>query len=1316
MNVIGKKILYGMFAFSCLSAFAAPSPVALSNIPLYAGGGTLHPNLLLDLSVEFPTVKSAYTNSNDYDRSVEYLGYFNAKKCYVNGTSKIFIKDKNNNTINRTVSVSDLTSGYFSVSQNADVNHECPASTSFSGNFMNWASSSSTDMLRLALTGGDRVVDTSTQTILQRAYLYPGIYNSSNFQKKIVKASGNMSAPAAVTPYNVTTLYILNCDNKIFFSDANASGGCTTQRTYPNNTASTDIQLDITTDRVLGEFLARVQVCDSSENTTRTDLCLQYPNGSYKPVGNMQRNQNSMRFGAFSYLMDNTQGRVGGVLRAPLKYVGSKQYQASNAFVEEPNNRPEWDANTGIFFANPENDATGNSGVINYLNKFGRTGTPGTYKTYDTLSELYYESIRYLQGQQPTPQAISGVTDAMKDNYPISTTWVDPIEASCQKNYIITIGDVNTWNDLYVPGNTRTNAYRAARPADVASSALPALNVMTQTGIIASMESTPNFGNSTPDATLSNLATANTGTGNATFYIAGLAYWAHTNDIRLDKPVRVTSFSIDVDEGGNGNLDNTPRGIQPRRSSLYLAAKYGGFIDKNIDANPFKTFDSDNKTVITNNMEWTSTPTGTDPYNYFLASRPANMIAAINNIFQTVTASGGSFSGVGISSTSNSENPFVYEPGFNADRWSGDLYKRSATAASTDAPLWDAGVILTGDVTKNISPTNPATRKIYTSIVQVDGSLKTVPFTWNSGSNFSAANQLILNTNPNTSTVDNKASDRIDYLRGVRTLELGKSKDANGNDLGIFRARDDKTGALGDIINSAPLFYGAPAKNISDTGYSTFYATYANRQKAVYVGANDGMLHAFSADDGTELFAYVPNVLIPKLSQLTNPYYQHRAYVDGKMTIREAQVSGSWKTVLISGMGSGAKGVFALDVTNPANFAGNSGALWEFSDVNDSDMGYILNPPIVSKFLTGSAAGVPTYANFVIVSSGYNNYDSTPTATGTGAIFVLSLDKKPGDPWVLNTNYFKVLTPTTNSAAKNGLGTPTVVVDPNGAAQYVYVGDLQGVLWRINFTFGALSTNKATATKIFTAISPNTGNPQPITAQPRAVYGPAGGYIIYFGTGKYLESYDVATSNFDVSSYYAVLDTTYNADVVTGRSQLEPRTLSVSGQGFSISGNSFTYGTVSGTKKGWYMDFYNSKVTGERVVTSTAISGSTLFFNSLILSSDPCSSGSGRQYQLDAFTGLLTQDANGVSTPTGLLSTIGLLTSPIVIISSTSVSDRDSVGTRRGVTKQFARSSGTGGAAGSSVISSSNDVSGRLGRISWRELQDWQELKNDANK
>jgi type IV pilus assembly protein PilY1 len=1296
-KLISQLICSGLL-FTHIGVFAvAPPIVGLSSTPLYSGGGNVHPNLLLNLSVEFPTVKAAYNNASDYNKSIDYIGYFNFKKCYVNGTTKTYSKNKTGGAITpRVAGYSDMTNGYFSILKDADTNHEC-GGDSFSGNFMNWASSSSIDMLRLALTGGDRVTDSSTQTVLQRAFLYSGFYNSGGyFKRKIVSVSTTMSAPIAVTPFDTSTLYVTNCDNKILFSDSNASGSCApVTRTLPTNT-SADSWLDITTDRDLGEYLVRVQVCDANEKTTRIDLCMQYPNGNYKPVGQMQRNQNNVRYGAFGYLMDQTNTRQGGVLRAPLKYVGSKQYKAANSFIEEANDRQEWDASTGVFAINSESDATGNSGVINYLNKFGRTGV---YKGYDPISELYYESIRYLQGRQPTPEAIASMTPAMQDNFQTVTSWVDPIEASCQKNYTITIGDANTHQDKYIPGNNRTGTGDTARAADTATSQWPAFNVMTQTAKVAALESTSTYGNSAPVAALAAMDTANTGSNGGTFYMAGAAYWANTNDIRLDKPVRVKTYAIDVDENGNGSIDNASRSnTAPRRSQLYLAAKYGGFNDANADGNPFKTGTVDGKTLLTNNTEWAS-GNGTDPDNFFLASNPAKMIAAIAKIFQTVATSGGTLSGIGISSTKSSDNPYIYVPGFDPERWSGSLKKKSGLTLNPPT-IWDAGAILTGSPTPTPSP---GARKIYTAKVAADGSLSTIDFVWNSGANFNSADQTALNTNPHTNIVDNLADMRINYLRGDRSLET---------DAGGFRIRSS---VLGDIVNSAPVYYGAPAKNISGPGYSTFYTANAGRQQAVYVGANDGMLHAFDAGSGTELFSYVPNALISKLNMLTDPYYSHQSYVDGKISVKDTQINGTWKTLLLSGMGSGNKGVFALDVTNPANFSAGLGAIWEFTDKNDSDMGYLLSPPLIAKFRTGTSAGQPTYGNFAVISSGYNNFDTSDVnATNKrGSLFLLSLDKAPNAAWVSGSNYFKLNTDTASTyvdiSKKNALAAPNVVYGADGAVSYAYAGDLQGNLWRFVFTSGSLTTSIASSKPIFTAKT-SAGITQPITVQPKIVFAPGGGYIITFGTGKYVETFDISTANYNTSSYYGILDTTYNADAVTGRSQLELRTATASGAGFTLTGNSFSYGTTTGTKKGWYFDYSDSATTGERSVTEGAIAGQFLFFNSLLLSSNPCSGGSGKMYQIDLLTGL----SDGV---TGTSSTIGLLNSPIVFNISTTVGDRNATGTRRTVTKQTVITTGTGSSTGESTTSTSTpDQASKTGRLSWRELQNWQELRKDANK
>ncbi len=203
------KIIRGLVALvalgwvAVLGAASSVPTVAISTVPLYGRSQNIHPNLMLSLSVEFPTTGTAYRGA--YNNAKTYLGYFNATKCYTY----------------------DDTNGWFAISGDATSDtHEC--SGKFSGNFMNWAASSAIDEFRMAMTGGDRVVDTTTQTVLQRAVLRSDFFrNGSYFPVKTINANNNGSAPSAVTPFNWSTLYIASCGNHIFFADQD----------YGNNTS-----------------------------------------------------------------------------------------------------------------------------------------------------------------------------------------------------------------------------------------------------------------------------------------------------------------------------------------------------------------------------------------------------------------------------------------------------------------------------------------------------------------------------------------------------------------------------------------------------------------------------------------------------------------------------------------------------------------------------------------------------------------------------------------------------------------------------------------------------------------------------------------------------------------------------------------------------------------------------------------------------------------------------------------------------------------------------------------------------------------------
>lgn len=103
-----------------------------------------------------------------------------------------------------------------------------------------------------------------------------------------------------------------------------------------------------------------------------------------------------------------------------------------------------------------------------------------------------------------------------------------------------------------------------------------------------------------------------------------------------------------------------------------------------------------------------------------------------------------------------------------------------------------------------------------------------------------------------------------------------------------FRVRSS---LLGGIINSNVVYWGAPSKGFSGTGYAAFATTYASRTPTVCTGANDGMLHAFNANTGAELFGFIPSWLGPKLSALSDPTFatSHQTYVDAPIAVGEAQ-------------------------------------------------------------------------------------------------------------------------------------------------------------------------------------------------------------------------------------------------------------------------------------------------------------------------------------------------------------------------------------------------------------------------------------------
>ncbi|MES2758770.1 MAG: PilC/PilY family type IV pilus protein [Pseudomonadota bacterium] len=592
-------------------------------------------------------------------------------------------------------------------------------------------------------------------------------------------------------------------------------------------------------------------------------------------------------------------------------------------------------------------------------------------------------------------------------------------------------------------------------------------------------------------------------------------------------------------------------------------------------------------------------------------------------------------------------------------------------------PLWDAGAVLTGVPEASLPPRPlPQARQIYTVLRNADGSSSSIPFQWNE---LGAEPRSWLDS-------DGLGEARVAFLRGDRRREIGQPE-------GVFRRR---TSILGDSMHSTPLLVGAPSRSVQGPGYEGFYERHKGRVAAIYFGANDGMLHAFDARDGVELFAYIPNALIPAISQLSDPDYRHRAYVDASAGQGEALLSGGWRSVLVSGMGGGARGVFALDVSDPAAFEAGERALWEFTERDDPAIGHVSEAPLIAKVRVGVKDSVPQYRFFAVVPSGAGS-------EADGALFLLALDKPASQRWQRDVNYFRLDAPAALPGQPNALGQPVLVRIADGSVRYAYAGDAQGGMWRFD-----LSETLFSSGLLFEARD-DAGRRQPIIHAPRVVMAPAGGYLILFGT-----TVNQDPTDFVEQSFYAVKDSAASPiDTVNGRRELARRTLSGEAH-YTVEGEEFDYAGAR-ARKGWYFDFPHAATDGEHLAASPVLAGRTVLISTIVPGDDPCAVPSNRTYVLDTLTGFpFNPSGEALSgSITGELTKRTARTLPVVLelgaISAAPTPTRGARVTRKLVIVHLQRE-------GAAPAVQHVDVSVSAGRISWREIANWQELHEAAKK
>ena len=597
---------------------------------------------------------------------------------------------------------------------------------------------------------------------------------------------------------------------------------------------------------------------------------------------------------------------------------------------------------------------------------------------------------------------------------------------------------------------------------------------------------------------------------------------------------------------------------------------------------------------------------------FFNAKNAQQLAEAVVSSLADFTDAAGTGTGVGMAGAQLSvTNQYAYKTSFETGLW-GDLKKYTldittgvlpidANGNPLSPPIWSAVTQLdaqgagTGWDTK---------RRIIT---RNDATNAAVPFRL---ANLSAAQKASLNAGWSSVSPQPTSQLVLNYLRGDRSNE--------GIDTTNFRPRAH---LLGPIAYSGAVPVGPPSLPYTDgtnPGYDEFKSTYASRAPAVYVGAGDGMVHAFddtAANGGKETWAYIPKAMYIggdpndsahapapafQLGALTFrrggiPLYSNKFYVNATPRIWDVDFTNTnvpntsgpppsgndWRTLLVGGLGAGGRAIYALDVTNPvaltdteAAVASSGRALWEFTENN---LGYVFDQPTLVKTYR--------YGWVVLVTSGYNN------PGGKGFLYVLNpsngaLLKKlalPGD--------------TGTDTAPTGLSTIRAFVlsrkDPY--VLQAYGGDLNGNVWR--FDLSNADDSKWKVEKIAHLTDPN-NKVQPITTGVRIEIDQNNNVdrYIFVGTGKLLDQPDLPDTSV-INSLYVIKDGTRTTPEPAPGTPYSRANLN------AVDGSAIGGFATSPTGRGWYQDALSPD---QKIVTDVYADVNIVVYAFSYPSADPC--------------------------------------------------------------------------------------------------------------
>ncbi len=439
--------------------------------------------------------------------------------------------------------------------------------------------------------------------------------------------------------------------------------------------------------------------------------------------------------------------------------------------------------------------------------------------------------------------------------------------------------------------------------------------------------------------------------------------------------------------------------------------------------------------------------------------------------------------------------------------------------------------------------------------------------------------------------------------------------------------------SLGDIINSTPVIIDPPTHYYPFNNYAAFRTSQAKRNTIIYVGSNDGALHAFKLDDGVEQWRFYPNSILAKLNEASDPTknmcsaeFCHRYLVDGSPIAADIYDGSKWKTVLMTGLRRGGAAYFALDVTggrpfdavavDPLNPDNRVKYLWQFTD---SQLGQTWAQPEVYR------AGVKSSTDTVWAVYWGSGYAEDVLNQPNKQAYLYGVEANDAsvplwkDATGVATNRIKL--PSAASTLMDDALGGVVVTEMNDdyRGDRLYTGNLYGTMYRVT------NIGKNETPQVSTLFSFNRGTPDhstPIRVRPSDAYYAENITWLYFGTGSYEVQADKTTT---AMQYFFGLrdDTTYPSYSLATLPIFTTPTVTnaATGKDFRV---------ISGSAPGpapysWALELDNRLVSGgasERVISDALVVGGVVFFTTFTPAADVCEgTGQAWLFALDYTTG-----------------------------------------------------------------------------------------------